>query len=367
MSNKLYIQGGGQTKAYECKTTHTGSPFLKVSAGYLDLTTNTTSGLQLKIKNGNQTYRPLQTYSTTASRSSEYTETTGYTGKSSTNATNNSTVYGFSIQSTSSLGTTNYYSVTSAGTRSYTNGSYHYHAYSTQWTANTTKTGLVAQSTYQVTCPGFIATGTRYYMTTYSATNTMVYWSGGISYVRYKVWCSLYRNSTYTGGTSSTMFVPQQHASVSPGNTYGLIIQQYNPANVWYTESTTSSSTTTKVSTSSFTNDMFFGISGNSLRYNKFSVGANPYSHNSYNYLNTYTKINTTSTLYGGCYTTRYATVVYSMVTSNAVGNLVGTFYTTYTNTVNTSSSTTNAGISSTTALTKTSSRTSQYNTQTEL
>ena len=75
------ISANSLTKKYECKTTHSATPFLKVnSSQYLDLTTNSTSGLQVKIKYNNAMYRPLQITST----SKQITVTTGYSGVSST-------------------------------------------------------------------------------------------------------------------------------------------------------------------------------------------------------------------------------------------------------------------------------------------
>lgn len=86
MSNKVCIAANGITKSYECKTTHNSSPYIKVNGEYLDLTTNTTSGLQLKVKYNNQTYRPLQTYTSTYSSSYKRILTTGYSGVSSSSS-----------------------------------------------------------------------------------------------------------------------------------------------------------------------------------------------------------------------------------------------------------------------------------------
>lgn len=77
------ISANSLTKKYECKTTHSATPFLKVDTQYLDLTTKTTSGLNIKVKHNNMTYRPLQTATSTSSRSSQYISTSGYSGISS--------------------------------------------------------------------------------------------------------------------------------------------------------------------------------------------------------------------------------------------------------------------------------------------
>ena len=76
------ISANSLTKKYECKTTHSATPFLKVDTQYLDLTTKTTSGLNIKVKHNNITYRPLQTATSTSSRSSQYVSTTMYSGYS---------------------------------------------------------------------------------------------------------------------------------------------------------------------------------------------------------------------------------------------------------------------------------------------
>lgn len=70
-------------KSYLCKSTHTGTPYIKVSNSYLDLAETTTSGTQIKFQIGTKTYRPKQTYTTTSSRQSDYISTSGYSGVSS--------------------------------------------------------------------------------------------------------------------------------------------------------------------------------------------------------------------------------------------------------------------------------------------
>ena len=102
MSNKVCIAANGITKSYECKTTHNSSPYVKVNGQYLDLTTNTTSGLQLKVKYNDKIYRPVQTYTTLAGGNGIKTEITGYSGVSTRSSAYTETVgYNGSLSKTS--------------------------------------------------------------------------------------------------------------------------------------------------------------------------------------------------------------------------------------------------------------------------
>lgn len=78
----LFIQDIPNLSSYHLKSTHTGTPYIRVSTGFIDLTTKTTSGTHIQYKIGSQTYRLLQTYTTTDSKQSQYTTTTGYSGVS---------------------------------------------------------------------------------------------------------------------------------------------------------------------------------------------------------------------------------------------------------------------------------------------
>ena len=150
MATYLVIRNGEASKSYKCNTTHTSQPYIRVNEkNYLDLNSETTTGLQLRYsqKTGssystynttsleeteelvskisgyqnndvyttsayseieklsntitttsrsvvtfrNRIYIPVQSQSTTVTttRSSQYTETTGYSGRS----TNNTTTY----------------------------------------------------------------------------------------------------------------------------------------------------------------------------------------------------------------------------------------------------------------------------------
>lgn len=111
MGNKLYISANNNSKMYECKTTHTGNPYLRVKDGYLDLTTKTTSNLKIKVKYNNQTYRPLQTSTSISSTSAEFIQTLGYSGYSS-KASNYTSTTGYS-GSLSKVSTSGYSGISS--------------------------------------------------------------------------------------------------------------------------------------------------------------------------------------------------------------------------------------------------------------
>lgn len=83
----LVVKNANETKSYSCKTTHTGTPFIRVSVNnYLDMTVNTTTGLQLKGKYNGQTYRARWMYSIESVETLSETVTTGYDGYSSLQA-----------------------------------------------------------------------------------------------------------------------------------------------------------------------------------------------------------------------------------------------------------------------------------------
>ena len=65
MSSYLVVKNSTNTLSYPCKTTHTGNPYLKVDTGYLDLTTETTTGTYVVVKSGASSYRPKRTTSGT--------------------------------------------------------------------------------------------------------------------------------------------------------------------------------------------------------------------------------------------------------------------------------------------------------------
>ncbi len=92
MPTYLVLNKDGTTKSYKCKETHTGQPYLKVSNSYLDLTTNTTTGLRLEVTKSGQTYIPVQTVTTTVNTTTHVRSSYGIEGKSSSSF--NGLVYG---------------------------------------------------------------------------------------------------------------------------------------------------------------------------------------------------------------------------------------------------------------------------------
>lgn len=83
MASYLIIKNSKATCHYSCKSTHTGDPYLRIdSTGYLDLTTQNDVGMFIKLKmesSGN--------YITTLTSSVGHTDTTGYSGVSSSEST----------------------------------------------------------------------------------------------------------------------------------------------------------------------------------------------------------------------------------------------------------------------------------------
>ena len=101
MANYLVVKGSNQTKSYALKTTHNSVPYLKVSNSYLDLTTNTTTGIQLKVKEGNNTSYTradtvTSTYSTNETFGEVYINSTSSTSSTSISSSIN-TSYRFII------------------------------------------------------------------------------------------------------------------------------------------------------------------------------------------------------------------------------------------------------------------------------
>lgn len=196
----LVVKNGNDTRSYECKTTHTGTPYMRVSSGYLDLTTETLSGLKVKVKNSTDTYRAkwlhdtpsTQTtgYSGVSSSESSYTQTTGYSGISSRKSTYTQTTgySGVSSSNQSATQTTGYsgwtsssnytgYTKTTADTSTLT-GAYTtkgttriYEWYQSRSSLSTTESGF--QTINNIACR--TAKGTTYNSGTVSGTATRSY------------------------------------------------------------------------------------------------------------------------------------------------------------------------------------------------
>ena len=86
MSDYLVIKGkNNNTRSYSLNTTYSYKPYLKVSNGYLDLTTETGTNVALNVKEGNKTYRPVQSSSSFTSK--EYNTSSTYTSSDSYHTT----------------------------------------------------------------------------------------------------------------------------------------------------------------------------------------------------------------------------------------------------------------------------------------
>lgn len=87
MPTYLAISHGNESKRYLATSAYPTKPYMHVGNDVIPLTTNTTSGLQLKVKIGGQTYRPMEygsesasaSYYTTAEVSEGLSETTALT------------------------------------------------------------------------------------------------------------------------------------------------------------------------------------------------------------------------------------------------------------------------------------------------
>ena len=109
MATYLVVQSGGQTKSYTCKSTHASTPYLKVSNSYLDLTTQSHTGVRLKVVSNNVAYYPVVQQTVTLTSTVTYTETTGISGRSSRKSTSGYSGYSSSKQTTGITGRSSAY------------------------------------------------------------------------------------------------------------------------------------------------------------------------------------------------------------------------------------------------------------------
>lgn len=107
MANYLVIKGNNNAKrSYTIASTYTGKPYLKVSNGYLDLTSNTAgNSMALNVKVNNKNYKVLQTstYNTTEPYNVQTTTSVASSYKSTYqafNATYRTTHYSYSASAT---------------------------------------------------------------------------------------------------------------------------------------------------------------------------------------------------------------------------------------------------------------------------
>lgn len=419
------ISANSLTKKYECKTTHTATPFLKIhNSQYLDLTTNSTSGLQIKVEYNNKAYRPLQTATSTNSRSSQYSSTTAYSGLSSRVSTS-----GYSGKST--------YTTTRGSTSGYTGrrttttvSSYQTiykitgrHTFSGSYTTSksiasstytqaygfqrandygnasvtaTRKTGTVRGYSYSLSCytftskskgwPGSDDTWTAYLGLASSSTTKYTQWyyksanTSSITATLSAGYANKYwkNASTTVISTSATNRTYPMTYSVTVTTNYMSLkayrSQIYSYASGYLSKRALATTTLTTVSTYQSGSSIFY--------FNTATAGAfssSLYTHMSYTKSTTIwltssrstTKYSSSSTTNAQLLSTTVLTRTSgyntnSTKTSSAVGNLVSTTALTKTSAYATSS-TAAGNMSNTSALIKTLSRSSQYNITTEI
>ena len=71
MATYLCVKAGNQTKSYAVKSS-ANKPYMRVSTGYLQLTTETTTDTGMRIKDGSSAYRVVESYTTTTSAATTY-------------------------------------------------------------------------------------------------------------------------------------------------------------------------------------------------------------------------------------------------------------------------------------------------------
>ena len=418
MSSYLVIKNNTQYKSYTIKSTHTRSSYIKVgSYGYLDLTTNTQTGINLKVKKYNTTFRPVETYTTTAVRSSEYTKTTGYSGTSSKESTSGYSGK-LSRESTSSYSGSK--QVATAPAKTVTSRLYGTQQQTLTRDFTHTSVSTVKQAEYfEVMAAN--STSKRYQRSVSSTERSMYTYTAGGSTARYSLGASvtnsssgivatntlksrlsvaLWGSTTYFNNTTSGTW---SHTSPPNGVTQTITLTvrsdayatvqtnkglRYNQiCNTWWVCKTTASPvyynrTGTRyrlgtMYTQVDARQTFPAIGGvtSSATVGTFTktvltttIGAATTqalsTHNAIVMTNNYTATATSSlSLIGATPLTRSS--AYD-VTSSAIGNLSS--ITTLTRTSYYNSTSTNVGnLSYTTALTTTSQRASQYNTTTEI
>lgn len=122
----LKVSNSVTTKTYALTNVAPAKPYLNVSNSFLPITTNTTSGLKLKVTKNNNTYRALE-YGTVSSSDTFYTSANVSDGLSSTTGLTRASTSGTTYLTRASTSGTNYgtrasTSNTVYGTRASTSG-----------------------------------------------------------------------------------------------------------------------------------------------------------------------------------------------------------------------------------------------------
>ena len=100
MATYLCVKVNNTTKKFTAKESkEAGKPYLRVPGGYFPLTTETTTGTQLKVRANNTNYRIVETYKTTINTTTNTTTTVQAQLSSSVTTSENGTFYKTQVHS----------------------------------------------------------------------------------------------------------------------------------------------------------------------------------------------------------------------------------------------------------------------------
>lgn len=154
MASYLVVKNNNNTMSAPIQTTYTGKPYLKVSSGYVDLTTDTMSGVQNKVKLSTTNQSNVNTvftstyYSGYSNVETEVTVTTGYSGVSSSKSIGQKSTTSANTNNAIFTDTTNY---TSVGLTT----SYKYSSMSWKYTNGNVLAGVMSMSYTQSNTKGY--------------------------------------------------------------------------------------------------------------------------------------------------------------------------------------------------------------------
>ena len=172
----LKVSNSVTTKTYALTNAAPAKPYLNVSNSFLPLTTNTTSGLKLKVTKNNNTYRALE-YGTVSSSDTFYTSANVSDGLSSTTGLTRVSTSGTTYLTRASTSGTNY------GTRASTSNT----VYGTRASTSGTKYGTRASTSATSYLTRASTSGTTYLTrASTSGTNTITEYTSIVnSYIGY--------------------------------------------------------------------------------------------------------------------------------------------------------------------------------------
>lgn len=192
----LKVSNSVTTKTYALTNVAPAKPYLNVSNSFLPLTTNTTSGLKLKVTKNNKTYRALE-YGTVSSSDTFYTSANVSDGLSSTTGLTRASTSGTTYLTRASTSGTNY------GTRASTSNT----VYGTRASTSGTKYGTRASTSTTIYQTRASTSGTTYLTrASTSATQTITEYTSSSKSILYLKQSSFSRvikevNNVYTSIT----------------------------------------------------------------------------------------------------------------------------------------------------------------------